>query len=159
MKWKMTRTVTVISFFVTTFLNTTALLPAAHGQSCSLARAAGTYGFSTSGTIVGVGLRTSVGIVTLDASGNATNGNATSSLNGIVTKEAFSGSFTVNPDCTGTGRFDIFNLSGKLLLTVTEDVVWDDNMRELRLIFTSAVLPDGNPLPIVINGDARKMVP
>jgi len=159
MKSKMTRTVTVISFFVTTFLNTTALLPAAHGQSCSLARAAGTYGFSTSGTVVGVGLRTSVGIVTLDAAGNATNGKATSSLNGTVTKETFSGMFMVNPDCTGTGSFEIFNLSGDLLLTVTEDLVWDDNMRELRLIFTSAVPPDGKPLPIVINGDARKMVP
>jgi len=53
----------------------------------------------------------------------------------------------------------IFDLSGYLLLTITEDLVWDDNMRELRLIFTSAVLPDSNPLPIVINGDARKMVP
>jgi hypothetical protein len=80
---------------------------------------------------------------TLNAAGNATNGKATSSLNGTVTKETFSGTITVNPDCTGTGNFDIFDLSGNLLLTVTKDVAWDDNMRELRLIFTSAVLPDG----------------
>ena len=159
MKSKMTRTVTVISFFVTTFLNTTALLPAAHGQSCSLARAAGTYGFSTSGTVVGVGLRTSVGIVTLDAAGNATNGKATSSLNGTVTKETFSGMFMVNPDCTGTTTVEIFDQSGNLLFTVTADLAWDDNLREVRFIFTSAVPPDGKPLPIVINGDARKMVP
>jgi len=64
----------------------------------------------------------------------------------------------VNPDCTGTFAGHIFDLSGNLLFTVTLDLVWDDNMRELRLIFTSAALPDGTPLSIVINGDARKMV-
>jgi len=136
-----------------------ALLPAAHGQSCSLARAAGTYGVTNSGTVVGVGPRAAVGIITLDAAGNLTNGKATSSLNGSITDETFSGTYTVNADCTGTTTFDISDLSGNLLLTVAGDLAWDDNMRELRFIFTSAVLPDGTSLPIVITGDARKLMP
>ena len=78
---------------------------------------------------------------------------------GSPTAEPFSGTATVNPDCTGTLTGSIFDLSGNLILTVTLDLVWDDNMRELRGIFTSAALPDGTPLAIVVTGDLRKMVP
>ena len=38
-----------------------------HHQQCSLAGAAGNWGFTDSGTVVGVGPRTAVGILTLDA--------------------------------------------------------------------------------------------
>ena len=60
------------------------------GTACSYARAAGTYGVSASGTIIGVGPRVSVGTVTLDRAGNVT-GKATSSLNGAITHEDFPG--------------------------------------------------------------------
>ena len=135
-----------------------ALLPTAHGSSCSLDRAAGTYAASTSGTVVGVGPRASQGIFTLDASGNLLNGKATASLNGSIAHETFSGTYTVNPDCTGTLAIDVFDLSGNPLFTATLDLAWDDNMRELRLIYTSAVEPNGAALETVINGDARKLV-
>jgi hypothetical protein len=128
--------------------------------ACSLARAAGTYGFSTSGTVVGVGTRVSAGIFTLDAAGNLTNGKATSSLNGAITAETFSATYRVNSDCTGTfDNLEIRDLSGKLLLTITAYLAWDDNMKQLRAIFTSATLPDGTSLLTVISADARKMVP
>src|SRR5262252_5515248 len=78
------------------------LLPTAYGQNCSLARAAGKYGFNDSGTVVGIGPRVATGIFTLDAAGNLVNGKATSSLNGQIAGEAFSGPYTVNSDCTGT---------------------------------------------------------
>jgi hypothetical protein len=134
------------------------LAPAAHAGSCSLARAAGNYGVSDSGTVVGIGPRVAIGLVTLDAAGNLT-GKVTASLNGTVTESTASGTYSVNPDCTGLANISEFDQSGNLLLTATESAVWDDNMRELRLIFTSAKLPNGTSLAAVISGTARKLVP
>jgi len=125
--------------------------------ACSLARAAGKYGVSDSGTVDGIGPRVGIGLVTLDAAGNL-KGTVTASLNGTVTESTASGTYTVNPDCTGVATFSEFDASGNLLLTATESAVWDDNMRELRFIFTSAKLPDGTPLAAVVSGNARKLV-
>ena len=148
---------------LTIFFATLALSVAAMAQvrnaACSLARAAGTYGFSTTGTVIGVGPRVSEGTITLDSAGKVTGGKATSSLNGTITHEEFSGTYSVNSDCTGTASIEIRDLSGNLLLTVTLDSVWDDNMRQARYVFTSATQPDGTSLLTVISADARKMVP
>jgi hypothetical protein len=38
-------------------------------------------------------------------------------------------------------------------------MAFDDNMRQIRGIFTSVVEPDGTSLATVINIDARKMAP
>jgi hypothetical protein len=128
--------------------------------ACSLALTAGKYGFTDSGTVVGIGPRAAVGIWTLDAAGNVLNGKATSSLNGSIAVETFSGTYTVNGDCTGTIAVDIFDHSGNKILTITGNLVWDDNVRELRGIFTSAVLqPSGIPLATVISLDAKKLFP
>jgi len=126
--------------------------------ACSLARAAGNYGVSDSGTVVGVGPRVAIGLVTLDAAGNL-KGTVTASLNGIVTESTASGTYSVNPNCTGVANISEFDSSGNLLLTATESAVWDDNMREVRLIFTSAKLPDGMSLAAAISVNARKLVP
>jgi len=134
-----------------------ALLPTAYGQSCSLARAAGNYALTDTGTVVGIGPRTGVGIWTMDAAGNLANGKGTSSLNGTIFHEKFAGTYTVNPDCTGTLSVEIRDPSGNLLFTVTTDAAWDDNMQQVRFIFTSVVAPDGTALTTVINGDARKL--
>ena len=134
------------------------LLPAAYGQSCSLAGAAGSYGLTDSGTVVGVGPRAGLALLTLDAAGNI-NGKVTASLNGSVTHTTLSGTYTVKPDCTGKTAFSEFDPSGNLVLTATVDLVWDDNMQEIRFIFTSVVLPNGTALAIAINGDARKTDP
>jgi len=135
------------------------LVPSASAQHCSLARAAGKYGITDIGTVVGVGPRTAVGILTLDAAGNAV-GRATSSLNGAIADEAVSGTYTVNPDCTGTFSANVYDLSGNLLFTATLDLTWDDeDMKELRFIFTSVNPPERTPLSIVISGNGRKMVP
>lgn len=130
----------------------------AEGHSCSLARAAGSYGVSDSGTIIGVGQRAAVALLTLGAAGNIT-GNVTASLDGGVSSTNLSGTYSVNADCTGATTFGEFDQSGNLLLTATVALVWDDNMREFRFLFTSAVLSDGTPLTTVINGAARKVVP
>ena len=131
--------------------------PTVQAGQCSLAGVAGKWGFTTSGTVVGIGPRVSVGIFTLDAAGNLLGGKATSSLNGVVTDETFSGTYTVNPDCTSKLAVDIFNLSGNKILTLTADLVFLNNVREARAIFTSAVLPNGTPLATVITIDAKKI--
>jgi hypothetical protein len=160
MKRKIARTGLVIIFAAAVVASMAAPAQADdHHHQCSLAGAAGNWGFTDNGTVIGVGPRTAVGILTLDASGNVLNGKATSSLNGSIADEAFSGTYTVNPDCTGTFALSVFDLSGTLLFTGTLNLAWDDNMRELRFIFTSVVPPNGPPLAIAIAGDAKKMVP
>jgi len=134
------------------------IAPAAPAATCSTARAAGTYGVSDSGTVVGIGPRATVALLTFDAAGGV-KAKVTASLNGSVTESTLSGTYTVNPDCTGTASFSEFDQSGNLILTATVDTVWDDNLREARFIFTSVVLADGTPLATVISGDARKLVP
>ncbi len=136
------------------------LVPAARAQdegACSNASVAGKWGFTTNGTVVGIGPRDSLGIFTLDGAGNLLNGKATASLNGSVTEETFSGTYTVNPDCTGRLAIQIFDLSGNKILTATLDLVFDNNVRELRAIFTSAVLPNGTPLGTVITVNAKRL--
>lgn len=149
---------TSVLILLATFGLSIAATAQTRNAECSFARAAGTYGFNTSGTVIGVGPRVSAGIITFDADGNVT-GKATSSLNGTVAGETFSGTYTLSSDCRTTLTAEIRDLSGNLLLTVTEDGVWDDNMRDIRGIFTSAALPDGTPLLTVISVEGRKMVP
>jgi hypothetical protein len=136
------------------------LAPTARAQDergCSNASVAGKWGFTTNGTVVGIGPRDSLGIFTLDKAGNLLNGKATSSLNGSVTDETFSGTYSVNPDCTGKLTIQIFDLSGNKILAATLDLVFDSDVRELRAIFTSAVLPNGTPLGTVITVQAKRL--
>jgi len=136
------------------------LVPAARSQDepgCSNASVAGKWGFTTNGTVVGIGPSDSLAMFTLDAAGNLLKGKATASLNGSVTDETFSGTYTVNPDCTGKLAIQIFDLSGNKILTATLDLVFDNNVRELRAIFTSAVLPNGTPLGTVITVQAKRL--
>ena len=124
-------------------------------RPCSLASAAGNWSFTDQGTVLGVGPRTAVGTFTLDGAGDLKNGVATSSLNGSIANETFSGTYTVNPDCTGTINVTIYS-SGTELFVVTLNIAFDDEVRELRGIFTSVTEPDGTVLPTVINLEARK---
>jgi hypothetical protein len=149
----------VILLAATLVVSMTATAFASDRDECSLARAAGKYSFNDSGRVIGIGPRVATGIFTLDAAGNLLNGKATSSLNDAIADEVFSGPYTVNSDCTGTFVLDVFDPSGNLLFTAKLNLAWDDNMRELRFIFTSVTTPDGKRLSPVINGDARKLVP
>ena len=87
------------SLFAAVLLLTT-VKPAHAAGTCSLARAAGSWSLTDTGTVIGVGPRVAVGVFKLDASGNLTDGVAASSLNGNVASETFSGTYTVNPDCS-----------------------------------------------------------
>ena len=76
-------------------------------------------------------------------------------LNGSIADETFSGTYTVNNNCTGTINVTIYS-SGTELFVVTLNIAFDDDMRELHGIFTSVTEPNGTVLPTVINLEARK---
>ena len=130
------------------------VVPGLHA-ACSTASIAGRFGFTTTGFIPEVGPVAATGIFTQDASGNIT-GTQTRSLNGGVADETFTGTATVNSDCTGTDTVQVFQ-DGSLVRTTTLHVVYDDNGREARAIFTSLVLPNGVSLPSIIIIEARKL--
>jgi hypothetical protein len=124
-------------------------------QQCSLATVAGTYGLTTIGSIPAIGPVSAVGLVTIDKSGNLS-GSQTRSLNGAVADETFTGTATVNPDCSGTDVIQVFQ-DGVLVRTSTLNLIYDDNGRSARAIFTSIVLPNGAQLPSILTIDARRM--
>ena len=80
---------------------------------------------------------------------------ATSSLNGAIAEETFSGTYTLKSDCTGTINVEIFS-SGTELFTVTLDIVFDEQMQHMNGIFTSVVTAGGTSLPTVIAFEARR---
>lgn len=124
---------------------------------CSIQHASGNWSFTDAGTIIGLGARTAVGVFTLDAAGRLLNGVATSSLNGVIADETFSGTYTVDSNCTGTINVKIFDkTSGAEIFAVTLNVAFDSNVKELRGIFKSIVTPNGTVILSVINLGARK---
>jgi hypothetical protein len=154
MKSKVTRT-TLGSFFVIALALIVSAPAHAWDRQCSVASVAGNWGFTDSGTVINVGPRTAVGVFTLDGKGNLLNGIATSSLNGTIYDEMFSGSYTVSSNCTGTLTADIY-ISGALAYTVKLNLAFDRNMEHLRGLFTSAVEPNGTSLETVIALDGNK---
>ena len=148
------RFLTLLTLIVTIAISV-APKASAEDQACSMARAAGKWSMTDVGTVVGIGPRTAVGVFKLDADGNLTNGVAASSLNGSVASETFSGTYTVNADCTGSFDAKIY-AGGTELFEITAFVAFDNNMKEMRAVFTSVVAPGGASLPTVINLEARR---
>ena len=141
-------TLTILAMFV---------VPSCLHAACTSRTGAGTWGFTTTGSIPGIGAVAATGIFTQDESGNIT-GTQTRSLNGDIADETFTGTATVNPDCTGTDTIQVFD-GGVLVRTTTLHVVYDDDGREGRAIFTSLVLPNGASLPSVLTIETRRVSP
>jgi hypothetical protein len=146
MKTRMLSMFMMLSMFVVT--------SAVHA-ACTKVTGAGTWGFSTSGSIPAIGAVAATGIFTQDVSGKIT-GKQTRSLNGDIADETFAGTATINPDCTGTATIQVFE-SGVLVRTTTLNVVYDDGGREARAVFTSLVLAGGTSLPSIITFEARRV--
>jgi hypothetical protein len=128
------------------------------GKHCSTAGTAGKWGLFTTGTVIGVGPVGAVGSFSQDAEGNIA-GSQTRSLNGGVAAEALTGNVTVNPDCTATGTVNVFQ-SGTLVRVTTLDLIYVNNEREARAIFTALVLqPSGTQLPTVITVELKRLFP
>ena len=135
-----------------------ATVRADEGTSCSLASVAGKYGVTLTGTLLlpsGPVPAAAVGKAILDADGNVS-GTEARNVGGGFADETFTGTLTVNPDCTGAATLKFFQ-SGALVRTSVLALVFDDNRKELRIVQKSLTLPDGTNLPVVITAQAKKM--
>jgi len=110
-------------------------LPAQAAQ-CSLERVAGSYGYTTNGfvaasptTFVPVA---AAGRITFDGQGNVS-GTQTRVVAGSALDETYTGTYSVNPDCTGS--FTV--LVQPDTRTSTIKLVWTDNTNVANAVFTS----------------------
>jgi hypothetical protein len=88
---------------------------------------------TSTGTIIGVGSLSAVGVVTFDGQGNHV-GFDTISLNGsIIPRLTFTGTYNVNSDCTGSDTENFQNG-----LTIQRNFVIVDGGQEIRFIVTNA---------------------
>jgi hypothetical protein len=76
------------------------------GPQCTVHSARGTYGFAILGTISAIGLVSTGGATTFDGEGNQT-GKFTVTSVASVDQFTFSGTYTVNPDCSGSATLNI----------------------------------------------------
>ncbi len=140
------------------FLASLLIVPAANARSCSLADSAGNYGFTLTGVVIlstGPVPIAAAGRITLDAKGNVS-GTESRSVGGGFADETFTGSYAVNPDCTGTATVNFYE-SGQLVRTSVLSIVFDNNEREIRMVQKSLQLPNGAFLPVVITVEARRV--
>jgi hypothetical protein len=124
-----------VLIFVTVFVLLIApVVHATDNQACSNASVQGTYEFSASGTIVGVGPTAGVGLFTSDGKGNIS-GKDTSSFNGAIVRETFTATYTVNADCSGSATA-VFQ--GPVPRTIHVDFVVVDNGKQVFNILTDS---------------------
>ena len=98
--------------------------------SCSNSSLRGNFGFQFTGNIIGLGPIGGVGVATYDGAGNFTQTDNVS-INGFpaIVNRPGSGTYSVNPDCTGTSTLNAgglvlhntFVIVGKLSYSVQTD--------------------------------------
>ena len=98
---------------------------------CSLSGVAGRYGFTLNGVVIlptGPVPIAAIGKAVLDAGGSVS-GTEARTVGGGYADETFTGTYTVNADCTGTTTLQFFE-SGNLVRTSILSIVFDNNERE-----------------------------
>jgi len=116
----------------------TAVLVSTHvalAHECTVSDAAGRYGYTNSGTIVTppVGPFTAVGHVTLGETGTFS-GAQTTSIAGNHFEETIQGTFTVNPNCTGSATVYVYH-GTTLARTSLINIVWDTTRTSFARFF------------------------
>ena len=132
----------MIFFFATLLLSLAASASAqgTQGGACTNATAAGRWGTTMTGTLLlptGAVPFAAVNYATYDGRGNYS-GTQTRSNNGTVSRVAFEGTYTVNPDCTGKKTTRTYDQSGNLTNTVDQDFVLVNEGKELIDSVTSS---------------------
>lgn len=126
---------------------------------CSLAKSAGDYGFTINGVLiipdVGPVPIAAVGRAKLEADGT-TSGTEARNVGGGFANETFTGTFTINADCTGIVTLNFYE-AGELVRTSVLSTVGDDDNREIRMVQQSLTLPDGTTLPVILTVEARRI--
>jgi hypothetical protein len=154
MKPNFTR-ITMGLFFLATLVGAATM---ARAHSCSTQEAAGDYGFTLTGVILtssGSIPAAAVGRATVNVSGHVTGSEARSVAGGYA-DETFTGTLSVNSDCTGSMTLNFYE-AGLLARTSVLSVVFVDNQRELRMLQKSFTLPNGASVPVVITAEAKRI--
>lgn len=140
-----------------TILLLTANLSFAWNGHCSTGMMAGNWAGTLTGTLLlPTGPVPVAGVVraTVDVNGNFT-GTEARSIGGGYADETLTGSWTVNPDCTGTDTLNAYE-SGQLVRTSVLTIVFDDFAREVRMVQKSLTLPNGVQVPVVLTLEGKK---
>jgi len=148
---KSAKTFAAISFFL--------LLATCLHAACTGATSAGTFGFTTTGTLIlptGPVPVAAVGLITFDLNGNAT-GSQDRSVGGAFAHETITGTFTVKRDCTIIVVANVYDSSGNLVRTSTIPGVLADNGNHIRGIFETVVLPNGLNLLSILTIEANRI--
>jgi hypothetical protein len=159
--WNMTRSFAVTTLPITLValfcLSSAATAKGNNLHRCSTATVAGKWALTSTGSLMNIGPVAATGIVTFDRKGNLSGGQ-TRSLNGDVANETFTGTYTINGDCTGTDVVQVY-VNGQLVRTTTLNVVFDENGRHVQGIFAKIELPDHTILPAVATLEANRLFP
>ena len=134
------------------------VVPGLHA-ACTSATAAGSFGFTTTGTLIlpsGPAPVAAVGLVSFDLNGNVT-GSQDRSVGGAFAHETITGTFTVTRDCTITVVANVYDSSVNLVRTSTIPGVLVNNGKQIRAIFETVVLPNGLDLPSVLTLEADRI--
>src|SRR5437868_3010325 len=119
-----------------------------HAASCSSSSIAGKWAFTSNGTLFtpsGPIPVAAVANLSIDVYGNI-EGCQTRSLAGQVADEIFTGTLSITPECSSEAKVDVRDQNGNVVRSTTLHLVFDDNSRSARGIFTSLVLPNGTGL-------------
>ena len=149
---KLTKALTLLMLFVF------AIVPGVRA-ACTNATAAGTFGFTTSGTLIlptGAAPVAAVGAITFALNGNAT-GSQDRSVGGAFAHETINGTLTVNHDCTTILDANVLDSNGNLIRTAKILGVLVNNGNQVRGIFESVVLPNGISLPSVLTIEGSRI--
>jgi hypothetical protein len=115
-----------------------ARVPRAQAAECSIGTLHGSFGYTATGTLLPSAVPVSlagpfgeIGRQTFDGNGHTT-ATATINANGNIINVTIEGTYTVNPDCTGSMTRNVSPLG----VTAHDDLVIDDEGVELRTIAT-----------------------
>jgi hypothetical protein len=127
---------TLVIVFAVLLLGIVPRAQASEDKGCSNANLHGSFGYTATGTLLGApppfaGPFGEVGRQTFDGKGN-TEATATLSANGNIQKVTITGTYTVNPDCTGSMTLNVSPLG----VTAHADFVIVDDGAEFRAIST-----------------------
>lgn len=140
MKQTIARMTPVLVFAALFVLGIVPKAQAAGGHGCSNATLQGRFGYTSTGTLLEPlvpppfdGPFAEVGRQIFDGKGS-TDATATLSSNGNINRVTASGTYVVNPDCTGSMTLNVSPFG----ITVDVDFVIDNDGREIRAIVTDS---------------------
>jgi hypothetical protein len=126
--------------------------------ACSNATVAGTWGFTTTGTLFVPGPAPvgAAGMITYKLDGTV-RGSQDRSVDGIFAHETIQGTYTISADCALRLVANVYDAGGNLVRTSVIDAVVVDNGKQTFAMFESITLPNGTPLMSVLTVEAVRV--